>query len=57
MLLNPRHVAATLAQLFEAATIENMKYIKKDNDKYMEMFGLIHSCVTDKGMDLVTADE
>ena len=52
----PGHPAATLARLFEAATIENMKSVAKDSDKYMEMFGLLLSCVTDEGLDKVTAD-
>ena len=54
----PGHPAATLARLFEAATIENMKITAKDTEKYMEMFGLLLSlsCVTDEGIDKVTAD-
>jgi hypothetical protein len=51
------HAAATLARLFEYATIENMKSVARDSDKYMEMFGLLLSCVTEEGLvDKVTSD-
>jgi hypothetical protein len=55
--LYPEHAAAVLSRLFKSATVENMKAVTRDAEKYAEMFGLMLSCVSDEKLDKMTADE